>query len=111
MDKNMIIAILNTLYEERIATVKILNDLPKGYVQTKTISGRQYFFRQWREGQKIKSVYINKNYVGVFRRKIQLRKLCAKLVKDIDIEIENVEKNAIKKGILTTEELSELIKH
>lgn len=110
MDKKKIIDVLNELLSERKDAMQVISELPKGYIQMKTVSGHQYAFRQWREGNKVKSVYINENYVSVIERKIQLRKSYSKLVKEINQEIKKVGKNAIKKGLLTEEEFSNLIR-
>lgn len=36
-----------------------LKDLPKGYVSKKIIRGKESFYLQWRDGEKIKSKYLS----------------------------------------------------
>ena len=109
MDKKKTIDVLNALLTERNEALQVISELPKGYIQMKTVSGHRYAFRQWREGDKVKSVYVNENYVSVIERKIQLRKSYSKLVKEINAEIKKVGKDAIKKGVLTEKEFEKII--
>ncbi|MBR2674482.1 MAG: hypothetical protein IKE52_03380 [Mogibacterium sp.] len=57
---------------------KELQSLPKGYVSKKKIRGRDSFYLQWREGDKIKSKYISQQDVEMLsdmvRRRQELEK-------------------------------------
>ena len=107
--KQKIIDTLKPLVKEREEAKAKINELPKGYIQFKTVSGHKYAFRQWRDGDKIKSEYVNANYVSLLEKKIQMRKAYQQLLKDINREIKKISLNAIKKGIITSEEVEEII--
>lgn len=109
MAKNKIIETIKNLLEERKDVLTKIEELPKGYIQRKTVSGHVYAFRQWREGNTVKSVYVNENFVALTERKIQLRKSYSKLLKDINTEIKSLGKQAIKSGVLTQSEFDELV--
>ena len=44
---------------------KVIESLPRGYISVKTISGHTYYYRQWREGEKIISSYVPESYLNV----------------------------------------------
>ena len=52
---------------------KVIASLPRGYISVKTISGHQYYYRQWREGSKIISTYVPESYLNVVKQKIEIR--------------------------------------
>ena len=106
--KQKIIETLKALVKERDETNTMIDELPRGYIQYKTVSGHSYAFRQWREGDKVKSVYINENFVPLIERKILLRKSYSKLLKDIKTEIKTIGKKAVKSGVITQAELDSL---
>lgn len=49
-------------------------ELPKGYIRKKIINGKAYTYLQYREGDKVKSVYLEKNAVEEIEKKIAERK-------------------------------------
>ena len=48
--------------------------LPKGYIRKKTISGKEYTYLQYREGDKVRSVYIDKKKAKETEKEIAERK-------------------------------------
>jgi hypothetical protein len=62
---------------------QILESLPKGYVATKKIAGKTYYYLQWREASKVKSTYISKDKVSRVLQGISERKRIEQLIKDI----------------------------
>ena len=53
---------------------KVIDSLPRGYISVKVISGHTYYYRQWREGNKIISSYVPESYLNVIKQKIEIRK-------------------------------------
>lgn len=51
-----------------------LNNLPKGSISIKKIGGIAYYYHQWREGKKVKSVSIGREAPPDLIRKINRRK-------------------------------------
>ena len=60
-----------------------LSELPFGYLQKKTISGKEYYYLQHREGKKVKSVYVKKEDLEETREKVEKRKEIEKGIKEI----------------------------
>lgn len=50
-----------------------INELPKGYISEKKISGKSYCYLQFRENGKVKSVYIKKDEIDAYRSLIARR--------------------------------------
>lgn len=53
---------------------KILPSLPKGYISTKTINKKQYYYLQNRVDGKIKSKYLKENEVDIIKEEVGLFK-------------------------------------
>lgn len=51
-----------------------ISALPLGYVVKKTISGKVYYYHQWKEGGKSKSFVLKANQVESLKKKIERRK-------------------------------------
>jgi hypothetical protein len=62
---------------------QILESLPKGYVATKKIAGKTYYYLQWREASQVKGTYLPKDKVSRVLQGISERKRIEKLIKDI----------------------------
>lgn len=60
-----------------------LSELPFGYLQKKTISGKEYYYLQHREGKKVKSVYVRKEDLEETKEKVEKRKEIEREIKDI----------------------------
>ncbi len=87
---------------------KVIEALPRGYISVKSISGHTYYYRQWREGDKIISSYIPEPYVSGVRQKIVIRKENEQLLKIIKKDIANAVKKILKLNLLSEEEIEKL---
>ena len=85
---------------------KVIESLPRGYISVKTISGHQYFYRQWREGSKIISSYVPESYLNVVKQKIEIRKQNEQLLKILKNDYKKAEKAVLKMGEVTPEEIA-----
>ena len=74
-------------YRELMKKEKLLKDtlgeLPFGYLQKKTISGKEYYYLQYREGKKVKSKYVKKGELEETRIKVEKRKEVERDIKEI----------------------------
>lgn len=71
-----------------------LPSLPEGYISTKTIKEKQYYYLQNRVGGKIISKYLKENEVDIIKEQVQLRKeYIAKLPK-IETRLRELEQAA-----------------
>ncbi len=85
---------------------KVIKALPRGYISVKTISGHQYFYRQWREGSRIISSYVPESYLNVVKQKIEIRKQNEQLLKILKKDYKKAEKAVLKVGEVTPEEIA-----
>ena len=85
---------------------KVIESLPRGYISVKTISGHQYFYRQWREGNHIVSTYVPESYLNVVRQKIEIRKQNEQLLKILKKDYKKAEKAVLKAGEVSLEEIA-----
>ena len=79
--------------------IQKLNSFSKGYISTKTIKGRKYFYLQRRNGSKIESTYIKKEHVKETRKQLAEREK----LEDILDELSNSSK-PIKKVLSKNED-------
>ena len=86
---------------------KVIESLPRGYISVKTISGHTYYYRQWREGDKIISSYVPESYLNVVRQKIQIRKQNEELLKILRKDYRKAEKAVLKFGEVTEEAIAQ----
>ena len=84
---------------------KVIASLPRGYISVKTISGHQYYYRQWREGSKIISTYVPESYLNVVKQKIEIRKQNEELLKILKKDYKKAEKAVLKVGEVSEEEI------
>lgn len=98
------------LINEYVAIENTISALPSGYVSTKTISEKTYYYRQWREGSKIFSVYIPNALVSGVRRKIAVRKENEALLKEVKKDLSKTTRKAVKAGLFTEEDVTNLLK-
>jgi succinate dehydrogenase/fumarate reductase flavoprotein subunit len=85
---------------------KVIESLPRGYISVKTISGHQYFYRQWREGNHIVSTYVPESYLNVVRQKIEIRKQNEQLLKILKKDYKKAEKAVLKVGEVSEEKIA-----
>lgn len=96
------------LFKEEREIEKIVEELPRGYISIKVISGHTYNYRQWREGDKIISEYVPEAFVNSIKRKIAIRKENEAALKEVKKELQSKVRFVIKKEILSEEEVAEL---
>lgn len=84
---------------------KVIESLPRGYISVKTISGHQYFYRQWREGSRIISTYVPESYLNVVKQKIEIRKQNEELLKILKKDYKKAEKAVLKLGEVSEEDI------
>ena len=85
---------------------KVIASLPRGYISVKTISGHQYYYRQWREGSRIISTYVPESYLNVVRQKIEIRKQNEELLKILKKDYKKAEKAVLKLGEVSVEDIA-----
>ena len=85
---------------------KVIESLPRGYISVKTISGHTYYYRQWREGEKIISSYVPESYLNVVRQKIQIRKQNEELLKILKKDYKKAERAVLKLGEVKEEDIA-----
>jgi len=83
---------LNRLERMRDAYNNKLQELPKGVLVVKKIRGRKYYYLQYRDDGKIKSVYIRKDMVPEYENKIRQRMAHKNSLKNINNEIDFMNK-------------------
>ena len=84
---------------------KVIESLPRGYISVKSISGHQYFYRQWREGSKIISTYVPESYLNVTKQKIESRKQNEQLLKILKKDYRKAERAVLKVGEVSQEKI------
>lgn len=86
----------------------VINALPRGYISVKVISGHTYYYRQWREGSKIISSYVNESYLNVIKQKINIRKQNEELLKILKKDYKKAERSILRTGALTVEQINKV---
>ena len=84
---------------------KVIESLPRGYISVKEISGHTYYYRQWREGEKIVSSYVPESYLNVVKQKIEIRKQNEQLLKILKKDYKKAEKAVLKAGDVSLEDI------
>lgn len=77
---------------------KVIESLPRGYISVKVISGHTYYYRQWREADKIISSYVPESYLNVVKQKIAIRKENEQLLKILKKDYRKAEREVLKAG-------------
>ena len=87
---------------------KVIASLPRGYISVKVISGHKYYYRQWREGEKIISSYVPESYLNVVKQKIAIRKENEELLKILKKDYKKAERAVLKSGEVSEEEIAKV---
>ncbi|MDY4849273.1 MAG: hypothetical protein SO176_03330 [Bacilli bacterium] len=103
------IELLISLMNEREQIEANIASLPVGYISVKQISGHTYYYRQWREGNKIISEYVPEAFLNATKRKIAARKEQESLLKAVKADIKKAMRKVSKDKMLTKEELEALL--
>ena len=85
---------------------KVIASLPRGYISVKMISGHKYYYRQWREKDKIISSYVPESYLNVIKQKIAIRKENEELLKILKKDYKKAERAVLKSGEVTEEDIA-----
>ena len=85
---------------------RVIDSLPRGYISVKVISGHTYYYRQWREGDKIISSYVPESYLNVVKQKIEIRKQNEQLLKILKKDYRKAEKAVLKAGEVSEEKIA-----
>lgn len=93
------------LLEEYDNIKTVIENLPRGYISTKVISGHTYHYRQWREGSHVLSTYVPDALLNGVRQKIVIRKQNEELLKILKADLRKTEKKLIKSGVLSEEQI------
>lgn len=101
--------LLLELLNEREQIEDNIKALPVGYISVKQISGHTYYYRQWREGNKIISEYVPEAFLNATRRKIAARKEQEALLKAVKADIKKANRKVNKEKTLTKEEVEALL--
>ena len=86
---------------------KVIASLPRGYISVKVISGHKYYYRQWREGEKIISSYVPESYLNVVKQKIAIRKENEELLKILKKDYKKAERAVLKSGEISEEKIAQ----
>lgn len=109
MNKNLRqVEALAEVISEYEALENVIANLPRGYISVKHISGKVYCYRQWREGNKIISVYVPDALLAGVKRKIAARKENEALLKVVKKDLKKAEHKVLKEGLLNEEDIKEL---
>ena len=107
-DSRLVEALVD-LINEYVDIENTISSLPCGYVSTKTISGKTYYYRQWREGKKISSVYIPSALVNGIKRKIAFRKENEALLKEVKKDFAKTTRKVVKAGLVSEADVDALL--
>lgn len=87
---------------------KVIADLPRGYISVKHIAGHTYYYRQWREGNRVVSFYEPTATLPIVESKIAVRKQNEQLLKVIKKSVKQASRAVIKDGVLSEEQVEAL---
>lgn len=93
-------SVLDDVLEEEYSRLSRMKDrmeaeylgLPKGYISKKKINGYDCYYLQYRDGSKIVSHYIKPDEFDHLQSAIDRRKSLKESLKNIDVEIQKIER-------------------
>lgn len=107
-DQRQLELLINSINEvTRIETV--IDSLPRGYISVKRIAGHTYYYRQWREGDKIISNYVPEPFLNGVKQKIVIRKENEQLLRIVKKDLQKAIRMVTKAGLLSLDQI-ELLK-
>ena len=86
----------------------VISSLPRGYISVKRIAGHTYYYRQWREGDKIVSNYVPEPFLNGVKQKIVIRKENEQLLKITKKDLEKAIRLVHKAGLLDDNQIDQL---
>ena len=106
-DQRQLELLINSINEvTRIQAV--IDSLPRGYISVKRIAGHTYYYRQWREGDKIISNYVPETFLNGVKQKIVIRKENEQLLRIVKKDLQRAVRLVTKAGLLTNEQIEQL---
>ncbi len=93
------------LYKSQEEILEIISTLPRGYISVKHISGHTYYYRQWRDGKRIISKYVEAAFVPGIEAKIALRKEHEAVLSTIKADIKKIQRYLLRHEVLSIEQL------
>lgn len=107
-DKRQLEVLISSINEvTRIEAV--IESLPRGYISVKRIAGHTYYYRQWREGDKIISNYVPEAFLNGVKQKIVIRKENEQLLRITKKDLNKAIRAVVKAGLLTEKEIEALM--
>ena len=106
-DKRQLEVLISSINEvTRIEAV--IDSLPRGYISVKRIAGHTYYYRQWRDKDKIVSHYVPEAFLNGVKQKIVIRKENEQLLRITKKDLAKAVRLVVKAGLLTEEQVDEL---
>lgn len=106
-DKRQLEVLISSINEvNRIEAV--IESLPRGYISVKRIAGHTYYYRQWRDKDKIVSHYVPEAFLNGVKQKIVIRKENEQLLRITKKDLAKAVRLVEKAGLLTSEQIEEL---
>ena len=102
------IEVLVSSLSEEYRIEQVIASLPRGYISVKQIAGHTYYYRQWREGDKIISNYVPEAFLKGVKQKIVIRKENEQLLKIVKKDIAKSTKAVLRAGLLSEEQIEAL---
>lgn len=81
----------NEILNKKFNLQNRLNTLAEGYISTKTISGKQYYYLQKKTNGKLKSEYIKTELLENIESQLEVRKQTEKEINNINVELDKIE--------------------
>ena len=107
-DKRQLEVLISSISE--VARIEaVIESLPRGYISVKRIAGHTYYYRQWRDKDKIISHYVPEAFLNGVKQKIVIRKENEQLLRITKKDLAKAIRLVEKAGLLTHEQVEELI--
>ena len=106
-DKRQLEVLISSINE--VARIEaVIDSLPRGYISVKRIAGHTYYYRQWRDKDKIISNYVPEAFLNGVKQKIVIRKENEQLLRITKKDLAKAVRLVEKAGLLTSEQVEEL---
>ena len=106
-DKRQLEVLISSINE--VARIEaVIDSLPRGYISVKRIAGHTYYYRQWRDKDKIISHYVPEAFLNGVKQKIVIRKENEQLLRITKKDLLKACRLVEKAGLLTHEQVEEL---
>ena len=102
------VEVLISSLQETVRIEQVISSLPRGYISVKRIAGHTYYYRQYREGDKIISHYVPDAFLNGVKQKIIIRKENEQLLKITKKDLARAIRSCLKAGLLNNEQVVKL---